>query len=157
MWSTGWRFTLRCSLTHARLCVSIPIPYRQGLATAPVLLAAEQQAGLDKLIKRKFKGPGKRKIIRGKFDDTFIRCVLSRDEFCTVCVCHSVLTEVQPRVRTHGYPCAASKAVLRARRTVATVVVRDPCSRFCFIHPFIPRRREKHAIPHTAIIIQQAH
>ncbi|CAM9967883.1 unnamed protein product, partial [Ascophyllum nodosum] len=31
---------------------------RQGLATAPVLLAAEQQPGLLKLIKRKFKGPG---------------------------------------------------------------------------------------------------
>ncbi|CAN0141775.1 unnamed protein product, partial [Ectocarpus fasciculatus] len=31
---------------------------RQGLATAPVLLAAEQQPGLAKLISRKFKGPG---------------------------------------------------------------------------------------------------
>ncbi|CAN0148946.1 unnamed protein product [Scytosiphon promiscuus] len=31
---------------------------RQGLATAPVLLAAEQQPGLAKLISRKFRGPG---------------------------------------------------------------------------------------------------
>ncbi|CAN0033214.1 unnamed protein product [Pylaiella littoralis] len=31
---------------------------RQGLATAPVLLAAEQQPGLAKLIARKFRGPG---------------------------------------------------------------------------------------------------
>lgn len=38
--------------------VMLMLVNRQGLATAPVLLAAEQQSGLNKLIKRKFRAPG---------------------------------------------------------------------------------------------------